>query len=107
MSTDAAIWTLVGAIVVVSGTAMGLAWQTTTRLGARIDAQGQYLGARIDAQTAELRAEIRSQTARIDAQTARIDAQTKRIDHLADEVAGVEVAVGNLGTRLPHVEHAA
>ena len=82
MSTDAAISTLVRAIVVVSGTAMGLAWQTTTRLGTRIDAQG-----------AGLRAEIR--------------AQTTRIDHLADEVAGVKVAVGNLGTRLSHVEHAA
>ena len=100
MSTDAAIWTLVGAIIVISGTAMSLAWQTTTRLGARIDAQGQYLGARIDAQTAELRAEIR-------AQTARIDAQTARIDHLADEVTGVKVALGNLDTRLSHVEHAA
>jgi ubiquinone biosynthesis protein UbiJ len=89
MSTDAAISTLVGAIVVVSGIAVGLAWQTTTRLGTRIDAQG-----------AGLRAEIH-------AQTTRIDAQTARIDHLADEVAGVKVAVGNLDTRLSHVEHAA
>lgn len=104
MTMDAAIWTLVAAIVAICIATLGLLFKGLANVTAHIDAQGTALRSEMG----EMRTEL---SARIDAQGtslgARIDAQTKRIDDVILALARVESAVGGLDARLSHVEHAA